>query len=95
MEGRVLTEGSGIRSSARSGDTDDKDICGKATGNSGGVGGHPACFLCVYTRGKVGRKGETPVAIVESEGSRGPDEGNGGSDFGRKKGAEETGIRQE
>ena len=35
----------------------------------------------------------TPVAVVEAEGSGGPDEGNGGSDFVRGKGATETGIR--
>ena len=43
-EGRVLASGAGRRSASGIGDTDAKDICGKATGNSGGVGGHPAYF---------------------------------------------------
>ena len=38
--------------------------------------------------------GETPVTVVETEGSGGPDEGNGGSDFVRGKGAAAIGIRQ-
>ena len=36
--------GAGRRSAIGRGETDVEDICGKGTGNSGGMGGHPASF---------------------------------------------------
>ena len=82
------------RRSARIVDTGAKDLCGKAKGNRGGVGGHKSYFLCVCARERVRRRGDTPGAVVEAEGSVGPAEGNGGSDFFSGKGAAAKRIRQ-
>ena len=94
MEGRVLAAGDGRRSAAGTGDTDAKDICGKTTGNIGGVGGQQDYFICVCARDRVRRRGDTPGAMVEVEGSRVPVEGHGGSNFGSGKVVAATGIRQ-
>ena len=55
--------GAGRRSAAGSRDTDAKDLCGKAIGNSGAVGGHPEYFCCVFARDRVQRGGE-PLGVV-------------------------------
>ena len=48
----------------------------------------------MYKREGVQRRGDTPGAVVEAEGSGGSAEGQGGSDFGSGKSVMETGIRQ-
>ena len=49
--------------------------------------------MCVCER-QGSKEGGTPGAVVESEGSGGPAEGHGGSNFGGGKGVAKTGIRQ-
>ena len=88
-----MAAGAGRSSATGRGGTYAKDICGVATGNSGVVGCHPDYFLCVCTIYWVLRRGETPGAVVEAEGSRGRNAGHGGSDFGSGKGAAATVIR--
>ena len=48
----------------------------------------------MYAIDRVRRRGETPGAMMEPEGSGGPAEGHNGSNHGSGKGAEITGIWQ-
>ena len=52
-----------------SGDTVIQDICGQATGESGGVGGPTAYFGCLCKRDGLQERVETPGAVVEAGGS--------------------------
>ena len=61
MEEWLLAAGD-VRSSAIGrGDTDTQEICGQATGDSGGVGGHPA-----RERYGLQGRGDTLSALVEA-----------------------------
>ena len=86
-KGWVLLEGEGVCSSTGSGDTYNQDICGQATGNSGGLGGQPAYLWCLCERYRLRCRGETPGTMVEAEGGIRSAEGPGRSDFVSGKGA--------
>ena len=77
-----------------SGDTVIQDICGQATGESGGVGGPTAYFGCLCKRDGLQGRAETPGAVVGAGGSGKSAEGQGRSNFSSGKGAVATGIRQ-
>ena len=76
--------------------TIDKDIFGKATGNSGVVGDHPDYFRGVCAKYGVRRRGETLGAVVEAECSKGAAEGHVRSNFdsGKVRRQQESGRRE-
>ena len=63
-EGWVLTAGDGRSSSTGSGDTFAQDIRGQATGNSGGVGGHPDHFWYFFNRDGLRGRWGAPDAMA-------------------------------
>ena len=70
------------------------DICGKETGNSGGVGGPTTDFRRFSKIYRLRGRGETPGAVVEEGGIIEAAECHGIRNLGCGKGAGVTGIRQ-